>query len=252
MIDIIIIFLVILFYSAKKKNEIENKKNKEKNKEIIADLDNVIIISDTNINIKNIVDIDSENSFMKVYSKFNINDILNIILYCEGSNVSSSDAIINILLMHEGLINIYIPRFCYSGGSMIALCGDNIYMNNYSLLSPVDPQISFDDQDDEENLTSCKYYLNLKRAKGLKGMSEKNALRYYECKHLYDDNLRNMDKILEDRYNLNTIKKIKKNFGYGIFPHAKQFNVDELENMGMDILIPVPFKIERIFRKYFN
>ena len=52
--------------------------------------------------------------------------------------------------MHEGFINIYIPRYCYSGGSMVALCGDNIYMNNYSLLSPVDPQISFDDQDEED------------------------------------------------------------------------------------------------------
>jgi|TARA_B110000858_G_C17743973_1_gene446350 ClpP class serine protease len=252
MIDIIIIFLVIIFYSAKKRNEIMNNYRNNDKQINIADLDNIIIISDTNINIKNIVDIDSENSFMKAYSKFNINDILNIVLYCEGSNVSSSDAIINILLMHEGLINIYIPRYCYSGGSMIALCGDNIYMNNYSLLSPVDPQISFDDQDEEENLTSCKYYLNLKRVKGLKGMSEKNALRYYECKHLYDDNLRNMDKILEDRYNLNTIKKIKKNFGHGIFPHAKQFNIDELENMGIDISIPVPLKIERIFRRYFN
>ena len=90
---------------------------------------------------------------MKAYSKFAIDDKLNIVLYCEGSNVSSSDAIINILLMHEGFINIYIPRYCYSGGSMVALCGDNIYMNNYSLLSPVDPQISFDDQDEEENLT---------------------------------------------------------------------------------------------------
>jgi ClpP class serine protease len=252
MIDIIIIFLVIIFYSAKKRNEIMNKEKNKGAQINMVDSDNIIIISDTNINIKNIVDINSENSFMKAYSKFNINDILNIVLYCEGSNVSSSDAIINILLMHEGLINIYIPRFCYSGGSMIALCGDNIYMNNYSLLSPVDPQISFDDQDEEENLTSCKYYLNLKRVKGLKGLSEKNALRYYECKHLYDDNLRNMDKILEDRYNLNTIKKIKKNFGHGIFPHAKQFNIDELENMGIDISIPVPLKIERIFRRYFN
>lgn len=252
MIDIIIIFLVIIFYSAKKRNEIMNKEKNKGTQINMVDSDNIIIISDTNINIKNIVDINSENSFMKAYSKFNINDILNIVLYCEGSNVSSSDAIINILLMHEGLINIYIPRFCYSGGSMIALCGDNIYMNNYSLLSPVDPQISFDDQDEEENLTSCKYYLNLKRVKGLKGLSEKNALRYYECKHLYDDNLRNMDKILEDRYNLNTIKRIKKNFGHGIYPHAKQFNIDELENMGIDILIPVPLKIERFFRKYFK
>ena len=60
-----------------------------------------------------------------------------------------------------------------------------------------------------------------------------------------------MDRILKDRYNLNTVKKLRK-FGHGIFPHAKQFNIDELENMGFDILTPVPFKIERIFRRYFN
>lgn len=251
MIEIITVFLFILFLVNNKKEKEKNKKSINNNEKINVNIDNLIIISDKNVKNKNIVDIDCENSFMNKYSEFDIEDDLDILLYCEGSNISSSDAIINILIMHKGTINIYIPRYCYSGGSMIALCGDNIFMNNYSLLSPVDPQISFDDQDEEENLTSCKYYLNLKKAKGLKSMSEKNALRYYECKHLYDDNLRNMDRILHNKYRINIVNKIKKNFGYGIYPHAKQFNIDELKEMGFNITNPVPYKIQKIFNAYF-
>ena len=234
----IICFLIFIFFNKKNEKNKNNKNNFKKLNKNLKIIENLILITDNKYckkNIDNVVDINDECDFIKCYSKINYNEDLNIIIYSEGSLVSSSDAIVNILLKHKGFINIFIPSICYSGASMIALCGDNIYMNNYSLMSPVDPQISF---------------IKLKNSKGLKKLSDENIIKYYESKSLYDDNLRNMGKILDNKYSKQIIRKIKKNFGHGIYPHEKQFNIDELENMGMRIISPIPKDIQENFEKF--
>lgn len=34
-----------------------------------------------------------------------------------------------------------MPNFAYSAGTIFCMSGDNIYMNYYSALGPVDPQV---------------------------------------------------------------------------------------------------------------
>lgn len=194
-----------------------------------------------------IIDIDRDDLFINWYSMIDINETLNIVINARGGSISSSDAIINILLLHEGEVNIYIPYFSYSAGSMIALCADNLYLNPYSLMSPVDPQIDY-----EKNQQPVKSYLKYARVKGIKSMNLSNALKYYECKSLYDDNIRNMKRILRNNYSKYKMEKIIKHFGRGIYPHEKQFNVDELEEMGLNFNVPVPEKYQDIFKNIIN
>ena len=220
-------------------------------KKIIND-NNIIFIADVNEYNKvekykyNIVDINNEIEFMKVYSKFELNETLNIVLHCRGGDISSSDAIINILHLHNGIINIYIPMIAYSAASMIALCGDNIYMNNYALISPVDPQIDFGNEE-EENMGPVKSYIKIVRNKGIKNLDSNFLLKYYECKSLYEDNLRNMKKILLRKHSRSVVNNLVKNLGYGIYPHEKQFNIDDLNDLGLKINIPVPKNIMNIY-----
>ena len=220
-------------------------------KKIIND-NNIIFIADVNEYNKgekykyNIVDINNEIEFMKVYSKFELNETINIVLHCRGGDISSSDAIINILHLHNGIINIYIPMIAYSAASMIALCGDNIYMNNYALISPVDPQIDFGNEE-EENMGPVKSYIKIVRNKGIKNLDSNFLLKYYECKSLYEDNLRNMRKILLRKHSRSVVNNLVKNLGYGIYPHEKQFNIDDLNDLGLKINIPVPKNIMNIY-----
>lgn len=215
--------------------------------------DNIIIITDINDENRlemikyNAIDINNEIDFMNIYSKFKINDQLNIIIHSNGGDISSSDAIVNILYLHKGIVNIYIPNIAYSAGSMIALCGDNIFMNNYSLMSPVDPQIDF--SNDDGDLIPVKSFLKIVRTKGLKKLKNDFILKYYECKSLYDDNIRHMKNILDRKYSISVKKNIIRNFGHGIYPHERQFNIKELKDMGLNVKTPVPSKIYKLFLK---
>ena len=50
-----------------------------------------------------LVDIDNENTFIEKYRQFDINEEIDIIIDCYGGKISSSDAIMNILLMQKEL-----------------------------------------------------------------------------------------------------------------------------------------------------
>lgn len=229
--------------NSENKNDI--KSNKSKNLK-----NNYIFI--TNDSKYGLVNINCEDEFIKEYSKFNLEDELNILIYVSGGDIGPSDAIFHILSKHEGVINVYIPTYAYSAGSMLALCGDNIYMNEYSLLSPVDPQVEYNKELDQISVRSM---IDLKEQVGLDKLNDQEILRYYDCKLLYDDNIRNLKKVLKrnfNNYSKYKIDKIIKHFAHGIYPHAKQFNVDELFDLGLNILTPVPEEYNKIFKKYYK
>ena len=243
-----IYFLIPIFFTIFLFNKNNNKNVKNHNTsrcDYDSNFKNTIVISNKYIK-KNIIDIDQEIQFIRWYENVNINEDINIVINSTGGDISSSDAIINILSLHKGKINIYIPRIAYSAGTMIALCADQLYMNNYSLLSLVDPQI-----DIGEETYSVKSFLNLKRNNGIVNLSEDNQLMFYECKKLYDDNIRNMNKILKNKYSKRVIKKIIKEFGEAIYPHEKQFNINDIKDMEINVKSPVPFYYNNLIKKYF-
>jgi len=224
---------------------------------------NLLIISDNfwekkgYLNINNIVDIDDEQTFIEVYNKFDSNDDLDIIIHSKGGFVSSSDAINNILLLHEGIINIYIPFFAYSAASMIVLVADNIYMNKYSLLSTVDPQVpnvekSDSDKDEDDNYIPAKSIIDLKEDIEIDKDNYNLLIKYYESNLLYIDGKRNLKRILSKKYKRRDLKKIIEEFASGKYPHFKQFNIDELREMGISVNTKINKNIKDIFNIYLN
>jgi hypothetical protein len=214
---------------------------------------NLIIISDNfwkdkgYININNLVDIDDERYFLYIYSSIKKDMDLDIIIQSDGGLISSSDAIINILLMYKNKINIYILNSAYSAASMITLVGDNIYMKNYSLLSAVDPQIS------DENINNGEYipaktYINIKKRE--KKIDNDMMIKYYESELLYNDGIRNLRRMLFGKYKRYQINNIIDEFSSGKYPHFKQFNVNDLKKMGLNINLNIPENIEKIFEIY--
>ena len=42
-------------------------------------------------------------------------------------------------------VNFVVPDYAYSAGTILCLSGDNIYMNYFSNLGPIDPQVKTKD-----------------------------------------------------------------------------------------------------------
>ena len=165
-IVIISFFLTFLFFRKKKNIKLNSLiKNYSEDVFIISDFNCKNKINDSNkilcnkcnfCKIPNLLNLESLNDMIKMVSSINQNKNLNIILHTEGGESDVPDTLSNLLYERKGLVKIHIPSYAYSSGTMIALAGDEIYMNWYSTWS-IDVQMDISHENDLEDHTQQTY-----------------------------------------------------------------------------------------------
>lgn len=66
---------------------------------------------------------------------------ISIILTTEGGSSLAVERYVNILRQFYGEVNFIIPNHAFSAGTIFCMSGDNIYMDFFSVLGPIDPQV---------------------------------------------------------------------------------------------------------------
>ena len=69
------------------------------------------------------------------------NDSLYIILTTQGGSAIAVERYVNIVRNHYEDVNFIIPNYAYSAGTIFCLSGNNIHMDYFSVLGPIDPQV---------------------------------------------------------------------------------------------------------------
>ncbi len=64
-----------------------------------------------------------------------------IILKTPGGSAEAVERYVNILRHHYSTVNFIVPDYAYSAGTIFCMSGDNIYMDYFSVLGPIDPQV---------------------------------------------------------------------------------------------------------------
>jgi len=71
----------------------------------------------------------------------NKHDKLYVILTTNGGSAEMVERYVNILRHHYSEINFIVPDYAYSAGTIFCMSGDSIYMDYFSVLGPIDPQV---------------------------------------------------------------------------------------------------------------
>lgn len=64
-----------------------------------------------------------------------------IILETPGGYIETVKRLVDVMRRHYKRVSFVIPDYAYSAGTVLALSGDEIYMDYYSILGPIDPQV---------------------------------------------------------------------------------------------------------------
>ena len=75
--------------------------------------------------------VDSEDENRKLY----------VLLTTNGGSVEIVERYVNILRKHYSEVNFIVPDYAYSAGTVFCMSGDNILMDYFSVLGPIDPQV---------------------------------------------------------------------------------------------------------------
>lgn len=87
-----------------------------------------------------------ESSFRQVVEQLckdaNKKDVLFIILTTPGGSSIAVERHVNIIRHHYKEVNFIVPDHAYSAGTIFCMSGDKIFMDYFSVLGPVDPQVT--------------------------------------------------------------------------------------------------------------
>lgn len=81
---------------------------------------------------------------------------LAVILETSGGYIEVAERIANTMRRHYGQVKFIIPNQAMSAGTVLVMSGDAIYMDYYSILGPIDPQIQ---RQDSNNFVPALGYL---------------------------------------------------------------------------------------------
>ena len=96
---------------------------------------------------------------------------LTIVLTTLGGVVEVVQRIVAIIRHHYDLVNFVIPDYAYSAGTILVMSGDTIYMDYFSRLGPIDPQIERGDRL-VPALGYCERYQELISASGTRQLTD--------------------------------------------------------------------------------
>lgn len=126
-----------------------------------------------------------------------------VILQTEGGFAEMSRRISDTFRHHYAAVDFLVPSHAMSAGTIIVMSGDEILMDYYSVLGPIDPQI----EDRDGNLIPALGYLRryedlLKKAKrGKVSRAEMEVLLDFDQKQLYAfDQARNLSLALLEEW----------------------------------------------------
>ena len=87
----------------------------------------------------------NETFFLQVIEQLNKtrskNNCLYIILTTQGGSAFAVERYVNIVRNHYDEVNFIVPDYAYSAGTIFCLSGNNIHMDYFSVLGPIDPQV---------------------------------------------------------------------------------------------------------------
>jgi uncharacterized protein YpiB (UPF0302 family) len=210
----------------------------------------LLIIAETlpNVERNKYYDIDSTEDttrFIRDLQTMNHSKNLDIILHTSGGNSNNAKLMIDALINHKGRRRVYIPNKAYSAGTLISLTGNQIYMNKNAHLSPIDTQITINN----DNLFNTQIPVNILRNITHFTRSDHANLLYIHAKMAekeYYADLKMLDTIFTKLYAPIQRQKIIGGFLRTQLPHDYPISVKEARQFGLNISCHVPQLLKEV------
>lgn len=88
------------------------------------------------------IDLEDAQTIIAAIKATPVNRPIDLILHTPGGLVLAAMQIARAVEAHPAKVTVFVPVYAMSGGTLIALAADEIVLGEFSVLGPIDPQIS--------------------------------------------------------------------------------------------------------------
>ena len=169
-----------------------------------------------------------------------------LILHTPGGLVLAASQIARALKRHPAKKVVIVPHYAMSGGTLIALAADEIWMDESAVLGPLDPQLGLGGQTPPMPAPSI---LKVVREKGVKASDQFLVLADIAEKAMNEMRQLIVD-LLKDRMDLEKAKEIADSLISGKWTHDYPITVEEARDLGLNVKTDVPPEVYTLMDLY--
>lgn len=190
------------------------------------------------------IDIDDSEAIVRAIRSTPPDKTIALVLHTPGGLVLAASQIAMALKRHRGKKVVIIPHYAMSGGTLIALAADEIYMDPDAVLGPLDPQL-------QTNMGVLPAPSLIKVAKE-KGEKASDQLVLYA--DIAEKALKEMQSLvvtlLKDKLGEEKAKKVAEELTSGFYTHDYPITVEKAKELGLPISTDVPQEVYLLMELY--
>ena len=185
--------------------------------------------------------IDESEKILRVIRKTSDDTPIDLIIHTPGGLLLAAEQIANALKAHPAKVSVMVPHFAMSGGTLITLAADEIYMDPNAVLGPIDPQIS-----------------NYPAASIIKAVGQKTTDEVDDKTLIMADIgekatrqvRQTITRLLEHKLPTEDAHKLAETLSSGQWTHDYPIKVDEAKEMGLPVTVEVPEQVYDLMELY--
>ncbi len=168
-----------------------------------------------------------------------------MIIHTPGGLVIAASQIARALKKHPAKKIVIVPHYAMSGGTLIALAADEIWMDSNAVLGPLDPQIMVGDK-----AVPAPSILKVVKLKGFEKVSDETLMFADIAEKAVNQMKTLVVELLEDKVSRERAEQIADKLVSGYYTHDYPITVDELRKLGLNVKEELPPEVYELMELY--
>jgi ClpP class serine protease len=171
---------------------------------------------------------------------------ITMILHTPGGLVLAAAQIALALKDHPAKTSVIVPHYAMSGGTLIAMAADEIYMDPHAVLGPIDPQLA----DPTAGALPAVSIIRAVEEKGVENVEDGTLIKADIARKAIKQMEELVFKLLRDKFGDEKARSLAKKFVSGEWTHDYPLTAEELIELGIPIRKDVPPEVYELMELY--
>jgi ClpP class serine protease len=170
---------------------------------------------------------------------------ITLILHTAGGLVLAAAQIALALKEHPAKKTVIVPHYAMSGGTLIALAADEIQMDHYAVLGPIDPQLS-----DQRMGTIPAVSIEAVKQKGIEKVDDETLIRADIAEKAISQLEEFVIELTEGKLGRQKAEEVAKTLVHGTWTHDYPLTPKKLQELGIPVKVGIPLEVYQLMDLY--
>ena len=171
---------------------------------------------------------------------------ITLILHTPGGLVLAAAQIALALKGHPAKKTVIVPHYAMSGGTLIALAADEIQMDRYAVLGPIDPQLS----DQRMGAIPAVSIVKAVKQKGIEKADDETLIKADVAEKAIKQLEEFVIELTEEKFGRHKAEELAKALVHGTWTHDYPLTPKKLQELGIPVKVGIPVEVYQLMELY--